>query len=98
MTDLRYKIAIKQIVLALGENAADLPVDDWLPYAEAAIRAIQDAGYAIVPKDPQPEMIGAWYRHKNGFHYHGRPEPTDTSDYGAYRAMIKAAPDPMGEK
>jgi hypothetical protein len=48
-------------------------------------------GYAIVPREPKPEMIGAWYRVKNGHHFHDEPTPPDTSDYTAYRAMIAAA-------
>lgn len=45
-----------------------------------------------VPVEPMPEMIAAWYRVKNGHHFHGEPAPTDTSDYAAYRAMLAAAP------
>lgn len=48
--------------------------------------------YVLVPKEPTPEMLGAFYRVKNGHHFHDEPPPTDRSDYAAYRAMIAAAP------
>lgn len=48
--------------------------------------------WVMVPHEPYPEMLGAWYRYKNGHHFAGEPAPADTSDYGAYRAMIAAAP------
>lgn len=49
-------------------------------------------GWQLVPKDPYPEVIAAWWRYKNGFHYQGEQRPDDTSDYGAYRAMLAAMP------
>lgn len=49
-------------------------------------------GWKLVPLEPKPEMLGAWYRYKNGHHWPDEPEPPDTSDYGAYRAMLAAAP------
>jgi hypothetical protein len=55
--------------------------------------------WVLVPREPMPEMLAAWYGHKNGHHFHGDPKPTDTSDYGAYAAMLKAAPAiPRGDK
>jgi hypothetical protein len=48
-------------------------------------------GYMVVRADPTPEAVGAWYRVKNGHHFAGDPEPTDTSDYAAYRALVGAA-------
>lgn len=54
-------------------------------------------GWQLVPADPMPEMIGAWYRYKSGFHFPDEPTPPDTSDYGAYRAMLSAAPQPPAE-
>lgn len=49
-------------------------------------------GWQLVPKEPYPEVVGAWNRYKNGHHFHDEPVPTDTSDYGAYRAMLAAMP------
>ena len=43
-------------------------------------------------REPTPEIIGAWWRVKNGHHFHDEPAPTDTSDYAAYRAMLAASP------
>lgn len=51
-----------------------------------------------VPKEPTLEMLGAWYRYKNGHHWPDEPPPRDTSDYGAYRAMLAAAPQPSPNK
>ncbi|MDW9481773.1 hypothetical protein GOB57_24295 [Sinorhizobium meliloti] len=48
--------------------------------------------WQLVPKRPYPEVVSAWYRYKNGHHFHDEPPPTDTSDYGAYRAMLEAMP------
>lgn len=53
--------------------------------------------WVMVPREPMPEMISAWYRVKNGHHFHDEPAPTDTSDYAAYRAMIAASPPPLEE-
>lgn len=49
-------------------------------------------GWALVPREPTPNMVGAWWRQKNtGSQEPGETGP-DTSDYAAYRAMIAAAP------
>lgn len=60
---------------------------------DAAISAQQRAqeGMVLVPKEPTPEMLGAWYRYKNGHYFHGEEPPRDTSDVGAYRAMLAAS-------
>lgn len=68
----------------------------FLVEADAAIaahlKALADAGYAVVPREPTPEMVGAFWRVKNT----GSTEPGETgddrSDYAAYRAMIAASP------
>ena len=59
--------------------------------ADAVLRALDEAGCVVVRKEPMPEAVGAWWRVKNGHHYHDEPPPTDTSDYAAYRAMISAS-------
>jgi hypothetical protein len=38
-------------------------------------------GMALVPREPMPELVAAWWRTKNG----------GGSDYDAYRAVIRAA-------
>lgn len=58
---------------------------------DAALASARAEGMVLVPREPMPEMIGAWYRYKNGHHFPGETPPADTSDYGAYRAMIAAA-------
>lgn len=47
--------------------------------------------WVLVPLEPTPEAVAAWWRVKNGHHYSDEPEPTDTSDYAAYRALVRAA-------
>lgn len=49
------------------------------------------SGYVLVPLEPMPEAVAAWWKVKNGYHLNGEPEPTDTSDYAAYRALVRAA-------
>ena len=53
--------------------------------AAAILAALNAAGFVVVPKEPLPELVAAWWRVKNG------AEGNDTSDYAAYRAMIAAA-------
>lgn len=65
--------------------------------AEALAHSVP-AGWRLVPDEPCVEMIGAWYRYKNGHHFHDEPAPSDTSDFGAYRAMLAAAPLPSAPK
>jgi hypothetical protein len=48
-------------------------------------------GWVLVPLEPTPEAVAAWWRVKNGHHVHGEPPPTDTSDYAAYRALVRVA-------
>ena len=49
------------------------------------------AGWVLVPLEPTPEAVAAWWRVKNGHHYHDELAPTDTSDDAAYRALVRAA-------
>ena len=65
-----------------------------LSYCPAQEPPAPPADWKLVPIDPNPEMLGAWYRYKNGHHWPDEPPPRDTSDYGAYRAMLSAAPQP----
>jgi hypothetical protein len=57
-------------------------------------RADVGAGWVLVPAEPMPEMVAAWWRVKNT----GSTEPGETgedrSDCAAYRAMVAAAPRP----
>ena len=62
--------------------------------APSVAEAAEPVAWATVPREPTPEMVGAWYRVKNGHHFHDEPPPTDRSDYAAYRALIAAAPAP----
>jgi hypothetical protein len=70
------------------EALEDFEQDNLRDWAKSALAAIEEAGCKVVPAEPLPEAVGAWYRVKNGFHFQDEPEPTDTSDDAAYRAMI----------
>jgi hypothetical protein len=59
--------------------------------ARWAMEDLHRAGFRVVPLEPMPEMLAAWYKVKNGFHYHDEPPPADTSDVAAYRALVGAA-------
>ena len=74
----------------ISSRAALAAIDAALASGEQGWRTME--GYVLLPRELTPEMIGAWYRIKNGHHFHGEPPPTNTSDYAAYRAMIAAAP------
>ncbi|MCV9964168.1 hypothetical protein OIU34_19990 [Pararhizobium sp. BT-229] len=81
------------VVYASPDDAQAAAQDDF----EARLRkatgvATFPEGWQLVPKEPYPEVVGAWWRYKNGHHFHDEPVPTDTSDYGAYRAMLAAMP------
>lgn len=61
---------------------------------ESAKQKGEAEGWVLVPREPMPEMLGAFWRVKIGHQFHDEPEPTDRSDYAAYRAMLAAAPEP----
>jgi hypothetical protein len=70
----------------------------WLLQDYARLRSLSPCeGWKLVPVEPLPEMVAAWNRYKNGHHWPDEPPPKDTSDYGAYRAMISASPSPPVE-
>lgn len=75
--------------------------DDMEPFEECAETWLGDARAAIdAMREPTPEIVAAFWRVKNGWHFHDDPPPTDTSDYAAWRAAIDAAllPAPPVEK
>lgn len=73
----------------LDDNAHDV----YRAQARAALAELEASGtHVVMPTKPMPEMLGAWYRYKNGFHFQDEPQPDDTSDVGAYAAMIAARP------
>lgn len=53
--------------------------------------------WQLVPKKADVGMLAAWYRYKNGHHFHDEPAPRDTSDVGAWAAMLAAAPAPPAQ-
>ena len=60
---------------------------------ESAISAyLSSIGGVVVPRNMDVGMIGAWYRYKNGHRFHDEEPARDTSDVGAYQAMLAASP------
>ena len=52
-------------------------------FAKAALRALEEAGYVVVPKEPNNLMMDAGYEHYDDLR-------------GAYKAMLSARPDVEG--
>lgn len=95
---------ISRARIQLGKDASDAELKaaaqaDYEARIRAALVSPADTspavpeGWKLVPLEPKLEMLGAWYRYKNGHHWPDEPEPPDTSDYGAYRAMLAVAPE-----
>ncbi|TPN11669.1 hypothetical protein [Mesorhizobium sp. B2-1-2] len=108
-----YHVALYRWLFGHGDKPAIMDFDegDWpareytaeeqrafaaLSTPAAGVLAVKD-GWVLVPRNPTPEMLGAWYRYKSGHHWPDEPPPRDTSDYGAYAAMLLASPK-QGEK
>lgn len=82
-----------RVVYPTLEDAQSAAQADYEKRIHAALGvAIFPEDWQLVPKQPYPEVVGAWYRYKSGHHFHDELPPTDTSDYGAYRAMLAAMP------
>lgn len=76
-----------------GGGGYDMAPGEEIRALSAAISAyLSSIGGIVVPVDPDVGMIRAWYRYKIGFHFPGDKPPVDTSDVGAYRAMMAASP------
>lgn len=89
MTDLIQTIAKAMCESSEGEGTTEnrgmdglLWWEQYLPEARAAMRALHDAGYAIVPREPTEAMQEAGQRAKEA-----DPYPANTQ---IYRAMIAA--------
>ena len=98
--DEMNKPAQKWIGTAMHDASSSV-LDDQKPELEAALDALlafmAANGLCGVPAEMDVGMIAAFWRTKNGHHFHGDPPPTDTSDAAAYRAMIAAAPNPLAK-
>lgn len=80
--------------LCRNETATDIA--DLLDRAATALRLSAGGGvpegWKLVPVDPTPEMLGAFWRQKNcGTQEVGERGP-HTDDCSAYRAMLAASP------
>jgi len=53
--------------------------------------ALAGKNFLLCPEDPDVMAVSAWWRIKNGFHFHDDPQPEDCSDMAAYRALTRAA-------
>ena len=108
MTDLRTRL-IAGMARAIDPDAFTSP--NINSYARERLRATQDSaraldvlaatldaeGWQVVPKEALPEMVGAFWRVKNGARFE-QEGPVDTSDYAAYRALRAASPNPLAAK
>jgi len=94
---------IEAITQAICEYDDDelIEQNDYVPYAKAALQAIEDAGYQVVPKELTGEMIdeGANTYHTTRTHLAGRKRVFVPNDWmnAVYKAMLVAAPDVKGE-
>ncbi|RWO22803.1 hypothetical protein [Mesorhizobium sp.] len=70
------------------------PECEWRPLFSSHPKPQTEGDMVLVPREPTPEMLGAWYRYKNGHYWKGEEPPRDTSDVGAYRAMLAAVVTP----
>ena len=55
---------------------------------------VLDMDLVVVPSKADVGMLGAWYRYKSGHRFAGEEPARDTSDVGAYSAMLSASPYP----
>ena len=55
---------------------------------------VLDMDLVVVPSKADVGMLGAWYRYKIGHRFYGEEPARDTSDVGAYSAMLSASPYP----
>lgn len=103
------QVAIDGIIDSWSDRAT-LPQDDDLAdyltrIVDACVRAALSTrpeqepvavpdGWQLVPIKADVGMIGAWYRYKNGHRFAGEEPARDTSDVGAWAALLAAAPVP----
>lgn len=70
--------------------------DELLSQAATALRLSAGGGvpegWKLVPVDPTPEMLGAFWRQKNCGTQEVGERGSHTDDYSAYRAMLAASP------
>lgn len=80
------EIVARAIQQSQGEGAY---WKEYLVDATAAIRALEEAGYAVVPVEPTPEMLAAAGKYANfcAVHNYGGCPDED----GVWRAMLDAA-------
>ena len=90
-------LTIKAIGEAITSSRSGyLPGDPRLPDCTddgaAAVRAIEAAGYAIVPVELTQDMISAWYQCHAEVQRHKAQGRRDYCVSGEWAAMIAAAP------
>lgn len=83
--------AIRVMADAIADATRHLPEVPAYRCATTTLAALREAGFVVVPREPTPEAVAAWWRIKNGHHFADEAPPTDTSDYAAYRALVRAA-------
>ncbi len=85
MTDREKIVEIMAIAIAWFFDENDTPDDA----AKAALKALEEAGYVIVPKEPTDEMVSAGQKPNRTIHDHSYL--TAHSVETRYKAMIQAA-------
>lgn len=92
LSGLSIQSAYAQVV------AAEAKARTTLTRAESLLSSVPDGGWKLVPVEPTPEMLGAFWRQKNtGTQELRRGADKDFSDYAAYRAMLSASPQGRSE-
>ena len=103
MTDPR-----NAVIEAIREKLKGVAAPPWFPdwdkhTATAALDAMLGALPGLGLTQPtwaggSVDMVAAFWRRKNGHHYHDEPPPIDTSDMAAIRDALAAAPSPLAEE
>lgn len=79
-------------VIAKSFSWHRLDRDASLREADAILSSLDAAGFAVMPKDPTKEMLGAGATSLvNDQDHKGVPQMAVSPAYGAYKAMLKAA-------
>ena len=89
-----------RLIKAMAQAMADADGPEGPSYehlAAAAMHALRatlpELGLRVVPTVGNVDMVAAFWRRKNGHHFHDEPPPSDTSDMAAIRDALAAAPD-----
>ena len=89
MTDLVEKMAGAMCDANVPDDVRPTQ-EPWIIRSKAALRAIKDAGYDVVPVEPSEQQL---------YKAHRTAQPTDLNIIrSVYAAMLAAAPDITGDE